>query len=331
MVHMSDVPLSAGYTYFPEAFGTGMYELGSKIANDPRFYRLYVGFILKTLLDLPQLVHSRVLITREIQLLAPHASIVAATWCTLSLATDRYFDEKAVDYAWSDLELEQAKGQWLSLLAPAFVPSNSNRRLDIEDLRDWRRNVLRLHKRDVGPLAACEMCTSKCLYSYDVKVTDEKWWLSFDGARQHANAPLSVALLSLSLALDLGAKLDTDLAFCIAANSIKHQDSFEDTQYSFMSEVRSYIQDIVARETVAPVPAIKPPEAEVAPAKPVSEDEVKRAQILEVVVRVAMTGNTSWKELCEETMQAHKISVDEVEKEVERRRQSVNKPAGEKP
>lgn len=229
--------------------------------------------------------------------------------------------------------MEQAKGQWLSLLAPAFVPSNSNRRLDIEDLRDWRRNVLRLHKRDVGPLAACELCTSKCLYSYDVRVSDEKWWLSFDSARQHANAPLSVALLSLSLALEMGAKLDTDLAFCIAANSIKHQDSFEDTQLSFMSEVRGYIEDIVARETAIPAASSKPKDAEVeaAPVKPADEADVKRRQILEVVVRVALSGSTTWKELCAETMQAHKISVDEVEKEVERRRQLVNKPAGEKP
>jgi len=326
---MSDTR-SAGFVYYPEAFGTGMYELGSKIANDDRFYRTYVGFLLKTLIDPAQLVHGRGELVVEVQKLAPHEPVVPATWCAISLATDRYFTEKSNDYAWTDTEAETAKTQWLALLAQAFVPTNKSRRIDISVLRGWREDLVKLQKRDVGPLAACDMCTSKCLYSYDVGVIDDGWWFRFDRARQHENAPRAVAQLAVSISKTLAGQPDVDLAFCIAANSVKHQDTVEDTQLNFMTSVRSSILATIAELQNANQP-VPPAAAAQSSSEGISvsysspsaaapaEGGLKRAQVLEVIVRVAL-GGSAWRQICAETMLANEITAEEVENEVKRRR-----------
>ncbi|HEY9716612.1 MAG TPA: hypothetical protein V6C69_04030 [Trichormus sp.] len=331
---MSDTR-SAGYDYYPEAFGTGMYELGSKIANDDRFYRSYVKFLLKTLLDPEQLVHGRAELVMEVQKLAPHEPVVNATWCAISLATDRYFKEKAADFAWSDAEFEQARAQWLALLAQAFVPTKTRRRIEGFVMLDWRRNLLVLQKRDMGPLAACDMCTQKCVFGYDVTALDDGWRMRFDTARQHDNPASAVAKLALNLSGNLLGHPDADLAFCIAANAVKHQDTVEDTQIEFMAAVRA----IIVAETPETKNVSTFSKAPRAPAAighmPTSEQKkeasgsvslthsdtggLKREQVFEVIVRVAL-GGSAWRQICADSMQANQITEEEVENEVKRRR-----------
>jgi len=351
---MSDTR-SAGFKYYPEAFGTGMYELGSKIANDDRFYRTYVKFLLKTLLDPTQLVHGRAELVMEVQKLAPHEPVVTATWCAISLATDRYFKEKATDYAWSDAEFEQARAQWLALLAQAFVPTKTGRHIEGAVMLEWRKHLAKLQKRDMGPLAACEMCDQKCLFGYDVTTLDDGWGMRFDAARQHDNPAAAVAKLAVNISGNLLGEPDPDLSFCIAANSVKHQDTLEETQIEFMTAVRTIVfaaieknrdskkVPIFAKQAVAPAPpamgevplsekekaagsislthtdtglASMPP----APPAPAAEPgRLKREQVFEVIVRVAL-GGSAWRQICADSMQANQITEEEVENEVKRRR-----------
>ena len=246
-----NVHSAAGYEYYPEAFDPGIYELASKIVNDKRFYRTFVSYFLKTLLDPTQLVHARSSIVNEVQSLAPQASIIKTVWCSLSLATEKYFNEKALDYAWSDEEREEAQKDWFGLIAPGFLPGDYNRSLDISVIKAWKNRLVKLLNRDMGPMAACDMCTSKCLYSYDVKAVDDNWGQRFDKARQRENAPATAAHLALSLCVNLTFKLDVDLAFCIAARTVQHQDTFEDAQHDFMEKVRVEIQRFIERENKA--------------------------------------------------------------------------------
>lgn len=242
---------AAGYKYYPEAFDPGIYELASKIVNDKRFYRTFVSYFLKTLLDPTQLVHARSSIVNEVQSLAPQASIIKTVWCSLSLATEKYFNEKALDYAWTDEEREEAQQDWFGLIAPGFIPGDYNRSLDISVIKAWKNRLVKLLSRDMGPMAACDMCTSKCLYIYDVKALDDNWVQRFDKARQRENAPTTAANLALNLCVSLTFKLNVDLAFCITARTVQHQDSFEDAQHDFMEKVRAEIETIVERETRA--------------------------------------------------------------------------------
>lgn len=242
---------AAGYEYYPEAFDPGIYELASKIVNDKRFYRTFVSYFLKTLLDPTQLVHARSSIVNEVQSLAPQASIIKTVWCSLSLATEKYFNEKALDYAWSDEERDEAQKDWFGLIAPGFIPGDYNRSLDISVIKAWKNRLVKLLNRDMGPMAACDMCTSKCLYSYDVKALDDNWGQRFDKARQRENAPATAAHLALSLCVNLTFKLDVDLAFCITARTVQHQDTFEDAQHDFMEKVRVEIQRFIERENRA--------------------------------------------------------------------------------
>lgn len=323
-----------------------MYELGSKIANDDRFYRSYVKFLLKTLFDPAQLVHGRAELVMEVQKLAPHEPVVTATWCAISLATDRYFKEKAADYAWSDAEFEQARAQWLALVAQAFVPTKTGRRIEGFVMLDWRRNLLLLQKRDMGPLAACDMCTQKCVFGYDVTALDDGWRMRFDAARQHDDPASAVAKLALTLSGNLLGQPDADLAFCIAANAVKHQDTVEDTQIEFMTAVRAIIVAAIEKiQESKNVPAFskqpgRAPGSEektsgsislthsdtgVAPLPPpppppgADLGRLKREQIFEVIVRVAL-GGSAWRQICADSMQANQITEEEVENEVKRRR-----------
>lgn len=242
---------AAGYKYYPEAFDPGIYELASKIVNDKRFYRTFVSYFLKTMLDPTQLVHARSSIVNEVQSLAPQASIIKTVWCSLSLATEKYFNEKALDYAWTDEEREEAQQDWFGLIAPGFIPGDYNRSLDISVIKAWKSRLVKLLSRDMGPMAACDMCTSKCLYIYDVKALDDNWVQRFDKARQRENAATTAANLALNLCVNLTFKLNVDLAFCITARTVQHQDSFEDAQHDFMEKVRVEIEKIVERENKA--------------------------------------------------------------------------------
>ncbi len=318
----------AGYKYYPAAFDPGVYELASKIVNDRRFYRTFVSYFLKTMLDPTQLVHARSAIVNEVQSLAPQAAMIKTVWCSLSLATEKYFKEKALDYAWSDEEREEAQADWFGLIAPGFIPGDYNRSLDISVLRAWKKRLEKLLKRDMGPMAACDMCTSKCLYLYDVKALDDNWWLPFDKARQRDDAPRLAAHLSLNLCANLGGMYDVDLAFCMTARTVEHQDSFEDAQHDFMERVRAEIEKAIDQyKQSSGEKEKKKPETTAEPAKPKevipADGSLTRDQIFEVIVRIGLTG-AKWRQLCEETMLANKITAEEIEQEIEKRLKSLN-------
>lgn len=375
-----NVHACAGYKYYPAAFAPGIYELASKLVSDRRFYRTFVSYFLKTMLDPTQLVHARSAIVTEVQNLAPQAAVIKTVWCCLSLATEKYFNEKAQDYAWSDEEKEDAQNDWFGLIAPGFIPGDYNRSLDISVLKAWKNRLVTLLSRDMGPMAACDMCTSKCLYSYDVKALDDNWWLPFDKARQREDAPRLAAHLALNLCANLGGMYDVDVAFCMTARTVQHQDSFEDAQHDFMERVRFEIEKAIDQYTESsgqrerertrqdeedmearaedeeafdseydadyneqgvdkhaktmPAPEREASGSETsgrdAPGKdapgrgaPATDGSLTREQIFEVIVRIGLTG-AKWRLLCEETMLANKISAEEIEREIERRQNSVN-------
>lgn len=325
----------AGYKFFPAAFDPSTFDLACKLTSDRRFYRTFVSYVLKTFLDPTQLVHARSAIVNEVQLLAPHAQMVKTVWCCLSLASEQYFDEKAMNYAWSDEEREQAITDWFGLIAPGFIPGDYNRSLDISVLRNWKRRLANLQKRDMGPMAACDLCTSQCFYNYEVKVLEDHWGVPFDKARQREDSPKLAAHLALNLCASLGGAYDVDVAFCISAQTVQHQDSFEDAQYKFMADVRVEIEKAIdvykatiAQQQVNETLARSSGSSPVASTETTSnaDDLPPRDQVFEVIVRMALSG-AAWRQVCRPAMLVNNIEPEEIEAEIEKRK----KLAEEKP
>jgi len=169
---------SPGTRYFPEAFEPEPYKLGKPIANDSNFHRALLQYILLVMATPIQLVHFRAAIIKEVirsagddrsALNKRELPIPKVTWCALSLASDRYFDETARGYGWPEADMELIRSQWYDIIAPAFVPTDTNRRLDIAVILQFAVEVEKLHHRDIGPFPACDLCQAKCRYNYQVE------------------------------------------------------------------------------------------------------------------------------------------------------------------
>ncbi len=221
------------------------------VADDPLFRQVYNRYILSTVKDLTELVKFRGQIIHEIQRViggrARTGNITGIAWCVLTQASERYFERKGEENYWDYKQVQEQHLRWLDLLKPAFQPSEVNRRLDIEILKQWRDDFLELHKRDMGPLPTCGPCTSKCFYRFEVSelVRDPKVKSDFNASinRKDTTASDAAAWFCRLLTERLIGQPDIDLAYCLAAHLIKDQQLSTDAQLVLLYKVRTALEN----------------------------------------------------------------------------------------
>ncbi|MBX9667981.1 MAG: DUF87 domain-containing protein [Candidatus Obscuribacterales bacterium] len=226
-------------------------DTATPVADDTLFRQVYNRYILSTLKDLTQLVHFRAQIIHEIQRViggrARTGNITGITWCVLTQATERYFERKGEENYWFYDQVREQHMRWLNLLRPAFQPTEVNRKLDINVLRQWRDDFIELHKRDQGPLPTCGPCTSKCLYRFEVSevVRDPKIKFDFNSSINRKDTPASdsAAWFCRLLTERLVSQGDVDLAYCLAAHLIKDQQLSTDAQLVLLHKVRTALEN----------------------------------------------------------------------------------------
>ncbi len=225
-------------------------DTAQMVADDTLFRQTYNRYVLSTLKDLTQLVHFRAQIIHEIQRViggrARSGNLTGITWCTLTQATERYFERKGEENWWFFDQVREQHLRWLNLLRPAFQPSEVNRRLDISVLREWRDDFVELHKRDQGPHPTCGPCTSKCLYRFEVSeiVRDPKIKFDFNSSinRKDSSASDSAAWFCRLLTERMIGQGDIDLAYCLAVHLIKDQQLSTDAQLVLLHKVRTALE-----------------------------------------------------------------------------------------
>lgn len=221
------------------------------VADDPLFRQVYNRYVLSTLKDLTQLVHFRAQIIHEIQRViggrARSGNLTGITWCTLTQATERYFERKGEENYWYYDQVKEQHLRWLNLLRPAFQPSEVNRRLDISVLREWRDDFVKLHERDQGPHPTCGPCTAKCIYRFEVSeiVRDPKIKFDFNSSinRKDTSASDSAAWFCRLLTERMIGQHDIDLAYCLAVHLIKDQQLSTDAQLVLLHKVRTALEN----------------------------------------------------------------------------------------
>jgi hypothetical protein len=272
--------------------------------------------------DPTQLVHFRAQIVHEVQKQAGNKGVpkVELCWCALSLASDKYFADKARAYDWSVSEEEEVKAGWLEMLAMAFVPREGvSRSLDIKVLKSWIAHFRKLHERESGPLPTCSPCKSKCLFQCEVAEITQSAKVRSDYqasvSRQNFTAAESAAWYCRLLSeRSIGAH-NKDLAYCMAVHLIKDLEASpkesrmlsSDAQLVMAKKVHGFIEEMKATNEQPP------PEP--------GEGMTLRQQVLEVIVRQAMAG-APWQEICAGPMKMQNITVEEVEEAVKRRKQT---------
>jgi hypothetical protein len=221
------------------------------VADDALFRQVYNRYILSTVKDLTQLVHFRAQIIHEIQRIiggrARSGNLTGITWCALTQSTERYFERKGEENYWFFDQVREQHLRWLNLLRPAFQPTEVNRRLDIQVLRQWRDDFVELHKRDQGPLPTCGPCTSKCLYRFEVSETvrDPKIKFDFNSSINRKDTPASdsAAWFCRLLTERLIGQSDVDLSYCLAVHLIKDQQLSTDAQLVLLHKVRQALEN----------------------------------------------------------------------------------------
>jgi hypothetical protein len=221
------------------------------VADDPLFRQVYNRYILSTIKDLTQLVHFRAQIIHEIMRViggrARSGNITGITWCVLTQATERYFERKGEENYWFYDQVKEQHLRWLNLLRPAFQPTDVNKRLDINILKEWRDDFVELHRRDQGPLPTCGPCTSKCLYRFEVSevVRDPKIKFDFNSSINRKDTPASdsAAWFCRLLTERLIGQGDIDLSYCLAVHLIKDQQLSTDAQLVLLHKVRSALEN----------------------------------------------------------------------------------------
>jgi hypothetical protein len=241
-----------GSKYFPEAFDVDSLAVADKLLQNKYFYRVFVRYVSSFTNELTQLVHFRAQVIHEIQRIIGKKTPTALrkiSWCAISMASDRYFADKALINHWTLDQEREVVDSWYGLLAPAFVPESVNpslsRRLNLSQVRVWRDQFLELEAVEQGPLPACGACTSKCLFGYDVShfLADPGLFFDFNStiSRRDTPASESSAWFVRLLCERLIGSFNLDLAYCLAAHLIKAQSLSTDAQLVLLRKVRQHL------------------------------------------------------------------------------------------
>jgi len=298
-----DVTMRAcdGIKFLPSAFEGESYERGCMLVDDDQFYRIYVQYVLLVTLDVSKLVQFRPHLTyRASQFLAgKHPESAEVLWCAISLATEKFFKDKAHLHLWSAQDEKEMKLQWLEFMALAFVPTTSQRRLEKSAIDAWVSKFRELNKRSAGPLELCGPCTSKCQYQYEATafIKHSIMQNDFDIEIEKTEKPKD-ELLATFVALQtmrLAGRWSLDLSYCIGAHLLEPQRLTSDDKKILISGARIRLE-----------------EQSKTPPKPTPET---RKMILDAIVQQALLG-APWREICVGLMEAGGITPEEVEAEI---------------
>ncbi len=262
----------AGCSSFPGACEDDTFVKAREIADSQAFRTIYVNYFLSCQKDLTQLVHFRGRLVGELQsqIGKKFPDIVELSWCTICQATEWYFDKLAREHGWSYADLHEQKERWFSMLRPAFLPDWPTRRINIDDLRQWRDEFWKLKERDQGPLPLCGECDAKCRYGSDVEhiLLDSRNENDFFKALSGETEPLSKAAAWFCWLFSerVMGEPDFDLAYCFAAHFLGRANLSVDAQLVFAHKTRQQLEDakqkFEAGEPIFPTPETKTEETE---------------------------------------------------------------------
>lgn len=231
------------------------------------------------------------------------------------------------------------------------MPAQVTRKVDISVLRKWISDFKALQTRDVGPFPGCELCSSKCFFSYDVqRIVTEDIRTTFEALLAISDIATAVGYMRLQTGRMI-ANYEMDLAFCSTLNIVARKPLSDEGQEEFMAQARKECErqygatptvasaqerddwlDIICKTAMARAHwreiyaeqmeryGITPGEVEERIKREVPDpNSPVRQQVFEIIVRQAMAG-TPWKIICAAAMEFNGITADEVEEEVNRRR-----------
>ncbi len=211
------------------------------------------------------------------------------------------------------------RARWYKLIAAAFLPSATPRRLGINVIKAWTADFIALHKRTKGPLPVCNNCTSKCYYNYDVsQFMDKHAQLTFEQVMQRNDPPEAIAWAANNLTQHFFGTQDVDISYCFAVNWLKDQGLTTDAQQTFLDRVRLRLAEQYSLATIDPKVASSSPRSPEPQSLGPYGDGVRR-QIVEVIVRQALVG-APWEEICAAVMKANNITPEEIKCELALRR-----------
>jgi len=333
----ANIPFSQGLAYLPPAFEGLPYVFGSIVADNSYFNQTFIRYVWAIISDFNQLLNFRIQLIKETQRileasrsLAPpdplhskeyqKADEIPILWCALSLVSDRYFADKAASYAWDETAIERITSGWYSLIATIFLPNAMSRKLHAKDIQNWASDFLTLHKRNEGPLPTCNHCESKCYYGHDVRnFLDEQTLLEFENVLGIADPVEAIASLSNSISERFFGGQNIDASLCFVVHWLKDKSAPPDKSLLFIENIRALLSEqysLLDSANKVPFPAKKS-----SLDSSTAHSNAVRQQIFESVVQQAMT-DAAWIYACASVMQIHNISVPEIERELNRRRQS---------
>lgn len=232
-----------------------IHQLGGSIANDSMFQLCFQRYWLHIMEDLTQLVHYRPQIVAEVnRVLGRRAQTVhlpTVVYCALIQAGHRFFSHKGEDGFWRHTEQLVLEQRWQDLMRIAFDP-DSDRKIDVEELRDFRNDYLEMTQREEGPLYGCKLCTSRCNYRYESATvgSDARTQFDFNSAINRVDALSSeaAAWFSRLLAEDMCGQSNLDLAYCLTLHLIQQLSMSYRAQEILLGKVRQSLQEMLAEE-----------------------------------------------------------------------------------
>ena len=237
----------AGCSSFPGACEDDTFVKAREIADSHAFRSIYINYFLSCQKDLTQLVHFRGRLVGELQSQIGNKfpNIVELSWCTICQATEWYFDKLAREHGWSYTQLHEQKERWFSMLRPAFLPDWPTRRINIDDLREWRDEFWKLKERDQGPLPLCGECQAKCRYGTDVEhmLLDARNENDFFRTLSGDTEPLSkaAAWFCWMFSERIMGEPDLDFAYCLAAHFLSRANLSLDAQSVFAYKTKQHL------------------------------------------------------------------------------------------
>ncbi|HEY9730421.1 MAG TPA: hypothetical protein V6C89_00825 [Drouetiella sp.] len=308
---------SPGFKFCPAAFELPHYKWGESLAHDQVFYNTFVRYVLSVVREAAQLVYFRQNVIDQAKRFFGDQELDAQStlWCALSVATQQYFSQKALQYKWSVEQQNELSQGWLRLLAPAFIRDHADKKMELSVIKNWVSLFLELHRSAKGPLAGCSLCPTRCQFGYDVSqlIKEAKVQVDFTLVinQKEKSASDEAAWFCWLLSKQFYGEENCDFAYCAALKLIEattKSDSSNfalstDAQLIFAHKVRQSLEEIRVR-SAPPGPSVFGP---------------ARAMVMEALVQQALAGQP-WQIIGAGPMQVNNISAEEVLAELEKRK-----------
>jgi hypothetical protein len=312
---------SLGKSHLPHAFSPDICKAALTLADEPAVRGAFARYLLYFAQDAKQLIHGRTELIAEIEKAAKVHRIQSTQeffWCVLCVVAELYFADKRKTCSWTAAQETQLKGEWFELLAGVFLAEGTVVDLQTASADDWRERFLELEKLEDGPLPACSVCTSKCLYNTEVSwlVSDKETKTSYLSATNNMAMPAteSAAIFCNLRALQHAEDPPLDLQFCFAAHLVSTMNLSDAGQVFFARSVRSKLAEFAGIEAQENeehednVHELGSPVADFASAS-------LRRTVFDIIVKQAHT-DPDWRIHLHEVMMKNKIKPEDVEAEL---------------